>query len=128
MPFIVLMHHATLKNTPAAATPARYVVTTMITDTRTEATRVVLATSAEWACVVLYWIVLLTLCLVATAMTLALARYNDSKRNSARVSLMHTIAQDYTMCLKAKTPAHHRDPPSYTASKAIPPPRGEHAA
>jgi hypothetical protein len=122
------MHHATLKDTPGTATPARYVVTAMVTDTHTDATRVVLATSAEWVCVVLYWILILTLCLVATAMTLALARYNDSKRTSARVRLIRDLAQDYTMCLKPKATAragHPRDPPKYTEPTASPPPPGE---
>ena len=114
----------------------------MLTDTTTHTTRVVLATSAEWACVVAYWIVLLTLCLVATAATLALSRYNDSARISARMRFIHELLQEYTMHLKPKTdmpampamPAAHAGhlrgppPPAYTEPKTSPPPSGGHAA
>jgi hypothetical protein len=71
----------------------------MMTDTRTNITRVVLATSVEWVCALLWAHVALLVFLLVAVTALALARLRDSARSTARMLFLQGVADDYCVSL-----------------------------
>lgn len=95
--------------------PARYVLTVMITDTWTEDlhTNVILATSAEWICVLFYCAFMIFCLLGVISTVLALARYRDSVRSSDRIHFLRDICTDYNMHFSPK----HTKPGGLTSAR-----------
>lgn len=93
-----------LKTGHKDTTPARYVVTVMITDTWQDQLHpnVILATSAEWMCVLFYCVFVLLSLLGVISTVLALARYRDSVRSSDRVQFIRDICSEYNMHFSPK--------------------------
>ena len=94
---------------------AHTILTMMWTDTRTQETHVVLAMPGAWfvLCVSSLWTLFCLLACVATV--LALARYRDSERSSARLRFLQSMTEDYSLSL------HRR-------RMSAPPPEGDACA
>lgn len=76
----------------------------MMTDTWSPglATHVVFASSAEWVCLWLYCVAGFVCCVACAVVLLALGRYRDSARSSARLRLLLGLAHDYTVSLEPR--------------------------